>query len=340
MGDTPGRMLELLSLFQARPAWTGAELADRLGTTERTVRRDVERLRSRGYPVEASPGRYGGYRLGRGGTLPPLLLGDDEAVAVAIGLRAAVDGSVAGLEDAAVAVLAKLERLLPAHLARRVRAVHESTASLLGPWRVEPVEANDLVLLAQACSAGERVRFDYTDKTGRASRRVVEPLRLVRSGSRWYLVARDPERSDWRTFRLDRMGRPECVGTRFELVDPPDPVALVTAGLAAVPHPYRARIRLPLPLEQAARLVPRTMAVLDGRSGDTIIELGASSEERMVAYLAGLTPACEVLDPPGLRSALVEHARRVASANADREAGTAATRCRAAPGAPAGDANR
>src|SRR5579863_2413674 len=123
MRDTPGRMLELLGLLQARASWSGAELAERLGITERTVRRDVDRLRVLGYPVEAVPGRYGGYRLGRGGRLPPLLLNDDEAVAVAIGLRAAVDGTVMGLEESAVSTLAKLDQILPAHLATRVRSV-------------------------------------------------------------------------------------------------------------------------------------------------------------------------------------------------------------------------
>ena len=316
MGDTPGRMLRLLGLLQARPAWSGPELAARLEVTERTVRRDIERLRLEGYPVEAVPGRYGGYRLGRGGRLPPLLLNDDEAVAVAIGLRVAMDGSVAGLEESAVAVLAKLDQLLPAHLSRRVRAVHESTASMLGPRRSEPVEAPKLVLLAQACTAQERVRFDYTDKGGRDTRRLVEPLRLVRSGALWYLAARDIDRCDWRTFRLDRITAPENVGTRFDLVDPPDAVELVTAGFASMPYPYRARVRLPLPLEEAARVVPRSLAVLEEHGRTTIVEIGSTSPERLIGYLAGLQPPGEVLDPPELRRTMAEHARRLAEANA------------------------
>lgn len=315
MGDTPGRMLELLGLFQARASWSGAELADRLEITERTVRRDIDRLRLLGYPVEAVPGRYGGYRLGRGGSLPPLLLNDDEAVTVAIGLRAAVDGTVAGLEESAVSVLAKLDQLLPAHLAVRVRAVHDNTASMLGRSRAERVQASCLLLLAHACSARERVRFEYTDKGGQPSRRLVEPLQVVRSGARWYLAARDIDRADWRTFRLDRIRDPENVGTRFEFHDPPDAVGLVTAGFASMPFPFTARVCLPVPLDEAERLVPRTIAMFESRDGATIVEVGSSSMERMVAYLAGMRPPCEVLDPPELRQALVDHLKEVAAAN-------------------------
>jgi predicted DNA-binding transcriptional regulator YafY len=315
MGDTPGRMLQLLSLLQSRPTWSGAELAERLEITERTVRRDVDRLRLLGYPVEAAPGRYGGYQLGRGGRMPPLLLTDDEAVAVALGLRSAVDGSVSGLEESAISTLAKLDQLLPAHLGRRVRALHESTSSMLWGRRPEPVNARHLVVLANACSAQERIRFAYTDKGGRSSERLVEPLRLVRSGWRWYLVARDIDRRAWRTFRLDRLSRPESVGTRFEVVDPPDPVAMVTEGVTIRSYPFRAKIRVPLPVEEATRIVPRTFAVFEGEGGTTLIELGSNSLERMVSYLAGLSPPCQVIDPPELREALREHARRIEAAN-------------------------
>jgi predicted DNA-binding transcriptional regulator YafY len=317
VGDTPGRMLQLLGLLQARPSWSGSELAERLEITERTVRRDIDRLRELGYPVEAEPGRHGGYRLGRGGRLPPLLLNDEEAVAVAIGLRSAVDGSVSGMEESAVSTLAKLEHLLPAHLARRVRSLHESTASML--WsgsRPDTVDAAHLLVLANACSNQERVRFAYTDRTRKASDRLVEPLRLVRSGPRWYLVARDIDRADWRTFRLDRMTSCEWVGTRFEHKDPPDPVAMVTEGVTVHSYPYRARIRIPLPLEQATRVVPRTFAVIESEDADsTIVELGSTGMYRMAGYLASLYPPCEVLHPVELRDALRTHAEAVARVN-------------------------
>ena len=319
MGDTPGRMLQLLGLLQARASWGGAELAERLEITQRTVRRDVDRLRELGYPVEAEPGRHGGYRLGRGGRLPPLLLNDEEAVAIAIGLRSAVDGTVAGLEESAISTLAKLDHLLPAHLARRVRSLHESTASMLwSDTRAERVDAAHLLVLANACSTHERARFAYTDRGGRSSERLVEPLRLVRSGPRWYLVARDIDRADWRTFRLDRVKSPEPVGTHFEHKDPPDPVAMVTEGVTVRSYPYRARIRIPLPVEQAVRVVPRTLAVIEEGedANSTIVELGSTGLYRMVSYLAGLYPPCEVLGPPELRDTLRAHAEAVAQANA------------------------
>ena len=317
MGDTPGRMLDLLSLLQARPSWSGADLSSRLEVTERTLRRDVDRLRSLGYPVEAVPGRYGGYRLGRGGSLPPLMLNDDEAVAVAIGLREAVDGTVAGLEEAAASILAKLEQILPTHLAGRVRAVRDNTASMGArhPRRGDRVEAGHLVLFAAACAARERVRFDYTAKDGSGTNRLVEPIGLVRSGAHWYLAAWDKDRMDWRTFRVDRIRGPVNVGTRFELADPPDPVALVTAGLSSMPYPYLARIRVPLPLAEASRVIPRTVALAERPDGSTVVEIGSTNMERMMFYLAGLQPACEVLEPAELRWALAEHAAAVAAAN-------------------------
>jgi predicted DNA-binding transcriptional regulator YafY len=308
-------MFELLGLFQARSNWSGAELAGRLGVTDRTLRRDVERLRSLGYPVQAVPGRYGGYQLGRGARMPPLLLNDDEAVAVAIGLRSAVDGTVTGLEDAAVSALAKLDQLLAAPLAARARAVHDGTARVPTPWPVEPVSAPLLALLAAACAARERVRFEYTDKGRRSSRRLAEPIGVVRHGSRWYLAARDLDRDGWRTFRLDRIQSAEAIGTRFEHADRPDPVDLVTAGLAAAPYPYTARIALPVTLAEATRLIPRTVATFESRGRQTIVEVGSASRERMVSYLAGLRPPARVLEPGELRAALAEHARQLALLN-------------------------
>lgn len=311
-------MLDLLSLLQARPSWSGADLAGRLEVTERTLRRDVDRLRSLGYPVEAVPGRYGGYRLGRGGNLPPLMLSDDEAVAVAIGLREAVDGSVAGLEEAATSILAKLDQILPTRLAGRIRAVHDNTSAVAGPRREgrrDRVEAAHMVLLANACAAKERVRFAYTDKGGQGTRRLTEPIGLVRSGAHWYLAAWDGDRSDWRTFRVDRISKPENVGTRFERSDTPDPVALVTAGLASMPYPYTARIRVPLPLAEASRVIPRTIALAERPDRTTVVEIGSTTMERMMTYLAGLRPPCEVIEPLELRAALAAHSAAVLAVN-------------------------
>lgn len=309
-------MLQLMGLLQARDSWIGSELAERLEVTERTVRRDVDRLRQLGYPVEALTGRHGGYRLGRGGRLPPLLLSDDEAVAVAIGLRQAVDGSVAGLEESVVGVLAKLEQLLPVHLGRRVRAVHENTASLHVAGRPDRIAAAHLLLLTNACSTKMRVRFDYADRQGRASSRLVEPLGVVRHGARWYLAARDLDRQDWRTFRLDRLTNPVDLGTSFEIADPPSAVELVSSALASMPLPFTARVRMGLPAQEALSRVPAMVAVLESRPEETVLEIGAGSLSRMVAFLAGLQPPVEVLDPFELRVALEVHSGAVAAANA------------------------
>ncbi|HWG74524.1 MAG TPA: YafY family protein [Acidimicrobiales bacterium] len=314
MSDSAGRMLALLALLQHRPTWTGIELAERLAVTDRTVRRDVDRLRQLGYPVEAAPGAYGGYQLGRGGKLPPLLLGDDEAMAVALGLRAAVDGSVTGLEEAAVSVLARLDDLLPHHLATRVRALHEATAHLDGP-SAERVPSEVLVALGQGCARCERIRFAYADRAGRASERLVEPYRLVRVGPRWYLVGRDIDRRDWRTFRVDRLSRLERVGTTFTFDDPPDAVALVRRGLRVRVYPYEARLRVAATAEEVAELMPSAIAIVEADGPSTVVDVGSTSAQRMVRYLAGLSLRCEVLAPADLRVCLRRHAERLAEAN-------------------------
>jgi predicted DNA-binding transcriptional regulator YafY len=315
MGDTPGRMLRLLALLQHRRSWSGAELADRLGVTDRTVRRDVDRLRALGYPVEAAAGAGGGYQLGRGGQLPPLLLGDEEAVAVALGLRVAVDGSVTGLDEAAVSVLGRLDQLLPAHLAARVRAVHASTVQVDRPQR-EVVGADLLIGLAQACGKQVRVRFEYADRSGQRSERLVEPYRLVRVGPRWYLVARDLDRRDWRTFRVDRLAALDVVGTPFELTERPDAAELVRRGLSARSWPFEARLRIAAPPEEVARMIPQVTSLVAADDGAaSVVELGSTSAERMLRYLAGLPLPCRVLDPPELRVAVAAHAEALAAAN-------------------------
>lgn len=317
MTDTAGRLLRLLSLLQSRPYWTGAELAERLEVTGRTVRRDVDRLRRLGYPVNAVPGPAGGYELGVGGALPPLLLDDDEAVAVAVGLRAAADGSVIGLEEATLSALAKLDQVLPKRLAGRVTDLHATTVQL---WGRDPegVKAGVLIAAAQACRRSERLRFSYTARSGQTSARLVEPYRLVRVGARWYLVAHDVHRQEWRTFRVDRMASPEPTGQRFELVDPPDPAALVAKGLAYSAYPFQARVRLPVPLAEAEAIIPRTVGVLSAEGErSTIVETGSGDAEGMVRYLAWLAGPCEVLDPPSLRAALRRHGEALAACNGD-----------------------
>src|SRR3954464_10614528 len=218
MVQTSARLLALLSLLQQRREWSGPELADRLEVGPRTIRRDVEKLRDLGYPIEAAPGIAGGYRLAAGAQMPPLLLDDAEAIAVAVGLRSAASGSIAGIEEYSVRALAKLEQILPGRLRDRVRALGDATST----FRVDgpQIDADDLALLAGACRDGIRLAFDYTAKGGEATSREVEPAAVVHTGWRWYLVSYDLGREDWRTFRVDRIaGRPRTGGrgTRREV---------------------------------------------------------------------------------------------------------------------------
>jgi predicted DNA-binding transcriptional regulator YafY len=203
MLETSARLLRLLSLLEARRDWTGPQLAERLGVTTRTIRNDIERLRNLGYPVDAAPGVSGGYRLSMGATLPPLLLDDDEAIAVAIGLRTAAGGPVTGIEESSVRALAKLERLLPSRLRHRIGTLAATILTLPGPGA--PVDAGTLTTIAAACRDHERLRFGYHAHDGADTVRVTEPYRLVSSGRRWYLLAWDVGRQDWRTFRVDQM---------------------------------------------------------------------------------------------------------------------------------------
>ncbi len=219
MLSTSARLLRLLSLLQVRRAWTGRELTGRLEVTARTLRRDVDRLRTLGYPIVSTTGVGGGYRLGAGSELPPLLLDDREAVAVALGLRAAAAGAIAGLEEATLGALTKLDQVMPARLRRRLSALHGAIVPL--PHRAPAVDVATLALLAGACRDNERLRFDYRGRDADATRRRVEPAGLVSAGFRWYLVAWDLDRGDWRTFRVDRIGEKPARGETFVPRPPP-----------------------------------------------------------------------------------------------------------------------
>jgi predicted DNA-binding transcriptional regulator YafY len=238
MASTSGRTLRLLSLLQTHRYWPGAELADRLGVSPRTLRRDVDRLRELGYPVDASRGVAGGYQLRAGTTLPPLLLDDEEAVAIAVGLRTAAGGAVAGIEETSVRALTKLVQVMPPRLRRRVDALQKFTVpALRGGPTVDPAA---LTVIAQACRDDERLRFGYTRADGEHRTREVEPHRLVALGRRWYLVAWDVERHDWRSFRVDRLTDPVATGARFRQRALPggDAVAFVEAGIVSRPTRY------------------------------------------------------------------------------------------------------
>ncbi|MEV6022557.1 YafY family protein [Streptomyces sp. NPDC052036] len=212
--DTPARLLQLLSLLQTPREWPGGELAERLGVSRRTVRRDIDRLRELGYPVQASRGADGGYRLVAGKAMPPLVLDDEEAVAIAVGLRAGAGHAVEGVEEASVRALAKLEQVLPGRLRHRVATLQTATTALTSGDGAS-IAPETLTVMASTIAGGERLRFAYRAKDGTESRRLTEPYRLVSTGRRWYLVAYDLERDDWRTFRVDRVGAPLATGVRF-----------------------------------------------------------------------------------------------------------------------------
>lgn len=301
MLETSGRLLRLLSLLQARRDWPGPELAARLGVTPRTLRRDIGKLRSLGYPVDAVPGTAGGYRLGAGAVLPPLLLDDEEAVAVAIGLRTAAGGTVTGIEEATVRALVKLEQVLPSRLRHRISALHSVTVPL--PAAGSPVDPAVLTVLATAARDRMRIRFRYTSHDGTDGSRAAEPHHLVHTGRRWYLLAWDPARAGWRTFRADRVGSPQITGPRFTSREVPggDPAAYVSRSVSSAPYRYQARIRLHLPVQAAAERLPPTVGHLqaDGENA-CILHTGAESPDVLAIYVAILGAEFEILDPPGL----------------------------------------
>ncbi|MEV6648519.1 YafY family protein [Amycolatopsis sp. NPDC051371] len=319
MTDTPARLLGLLSLLQTPREWPGSELAGRLGVSPRTIRRDVERLRELGYPVEASRGVAGGYRLVAGTAMPPLVLEDDEAVAIAVGLRTAAGQTVAGIEEASVRALAKLEQVLPARLRRRVGTIGTATVAVpaVGP-AVDPAQ---LTVFAGAITNRETVRFRYRANDGTETRRRAEPLRLVATGRRWYLVAYDLDRADWRIFRADRVRDAQATGGRVTPRKPPatDLADYVVERLYDLVPTYRAVAVL---AEPAAQVAPRLGAAAgeltdldDGRCrwrshGDTL--------DWLAFRLLGLGCAFTVEEPPELVAHLRVLADRAAAASGAR----------------------
>lgn len=302
MLQTSARLLALLSLLQLRREWSGPELADRLEVGPRTIRRDVEKLRELGYPIEAAPGVAGGYRLGTGADLPPLLLDDAEAVAVAVGLRSAAAGTIAGMEETSVQALAKLEQVLPERLRRRVRAVGDATSAL--PVDGPRIDADLLTALASACRDVTRVRFAYVAKDDALTRRLVEPSAVVHTGWRWYLVAFDLDRDAWRTFRVDRIAAPVMEvgrGTRRE-VPGGDPAAFVRSQLRAGDgEPVRGQALVHAPLAEVERRLPgRYVSVRAEGDGATRVETTGGWSAQFPVWLATLGHAFEVLSPPEL----------------------------------------
>jgi predicted DNA-binding transcriptional regulator YafY len=309
---TTERVLRLLALLQRRPSWTAAGLAAELGVTDRSVRRDVERLRALGYPVHATAGVGGGYQLGAGTRLPPLLLDDEEAIATAVSLRMASGGTVAGAGEAALRALAKLDQVMPPRLRAEVRAVHGATETLVGPG-VE-IDAELLVTLARACRDAVRVRFRYAGREGPERERTVEPVRMVATDRRWYLMAWDVDRADWRTFRLDRMRDVAATTWRFRPREHPDPVAYVQRSVTEAAYPYLARVRLRARPDEVRALVPPQVArVEEDRDGWCVLVAGGIDLDWLAVHVARLGFEAQVLEPPELRQAAARLARRIAA---------------------------
>ncbi|XVQ06572.1 helix-turn-helix transcriptional regulator [Spirillospora sp. CA-255316] len=316
MVETSARLLRLLSLLQTHRDWSGAELAERLGVTMRTVRRDVDRLRELGYPVHATAGAPG-YRLGAGSDLPPLLLDDDEAVAVAVGLRTAAGGTVAGIEETSLRALAKLERVLPSRLRHRVHALQSMTVPM--PGAAAPVDPEVLTAIAAACRDHEGLRFDYRSHEGRESHRSAEPHRLVHSGRRWYLVGWDIDREDWRTYRVDRLRLRTPNGPRFVPRNPPDEdlAAYTSRAISSAPYRYQARLTMHAPAEAVTGHMPPTVGTVEPVDAETCVLLcGTNNLDEIVVWVALMDIGFEVHDPPELVERIGVMAERLRAATA------------------------
>lgn len=308
--DPTGRALHLLSLLQTHRMWRGSELAERLEVTERTVRRDVDRLRDLGYPVDATPGAYGGYRLAAGAHLPPLMLDDDEAVAVAVGLRSAAGAAISGIEETSLQALAKIEQMLPDRLRRRVSALDSSvTAMRWSPSDTEVIDSDTLAVLASACRDHEEVRFDYRRRDGEDSRRLVEPHQMVTAGRRWYLVAWDLRRDDWRTFRLDRLSDAARAGRRFTAREIPggDAADFVATSLSSIPREIEALVAVGAPYTQVEDALRWTEHSLVETEPDTcVVRLRTDNLDWLVLAIAriALTARTTVIEPADVADAV------------------------------------
>jgi predicted DNA-binding transcriptional regulator YafY len=301
MSETSSRLLELLSLLQGRRDWPGDELAERLEVSGRTIRRDVERLRALGYPVESITGPAGGYRLRAGSAMPPLLLDDEEAIAIAVGLRTAARTSVTGIEETAVRALVKLEQVLPTHLRRRVAALGSATFTLAptGPT----VDPQHLTVIAAACRDCERLRFDYRSRDGTPSHRDVEPHSLSNHGRRWYLVAWDRDREDWRTFRIDRLTKPAPAGGRFapRELPAPDAAAFVAQSISSAPNRFDALVTLHAPAHEIAGRVPPHWGTIEPIDESTCeLRTGDDDPRWLALRVAMLGVDFELREPPEL----------------------------------------
>ncbi|MER7495801.1 YafY family protein [Streptomyces pharetrae] len=320
--DTPARLLQLLSLLQTPREWPGGELADRLNVSRRTVRRDIDRLRELGYPVQATKGSDGGYRLVAGKAMPPLVLDDEEAVAIAVGLRAGAGHAVEGVEEASVRALAKLEQVLPSRLRHRVATLQAATTPLTsgdGPT----IAPETLTVMASTVAGHERLRFSYRAKDGTESRRLTEPYRLVSTGRRWYLVAYDLDRADWRTFRVDRISDPFATGARFAPRELPTGSAAeyLRQSINRRSETYDFTVTFAAPAEAVADRLPSWVGTPEPVNGTSCRLRGTTGDpvEWLAVRLAMLGHEFTVREPAELVECVRELGGRLARAAEGRD---------------------
>lgn len=311
MANTSSRTLRLLSLLQTHRHWPGPELAQRLGVSPRTLRRDVDRLRELGYPVDAARGVEGGYQLASGAVLPPLVVDDDEAVALAVGMQAAAQGAVPGIGEPAVRALTKVVQVMPARLRHRVEALRAVTVPA-GWDTATPLDPEVLTTAAQACRDDERLAFDYTTHAGDAATRLVEPHRLVPLGRRWYLVAYDLHRHDWRSFRLDRMTAPRRTGARFRPRTLPtaDAAEFVRAGLRQLPTSHAVEVLVDAAAEVVRARIGRWAQVEALDDARCRVRMKTDSLDWPALALGNLGAEFAVVTPPELVEQLAEWGAR------------------------------
>jgi predicted DNA-binding transcriptional regulator YafY len=303
MANPGTRTLRLLSLLQSRRYWAGSELAARLEVSPRTLRRDIDRLRELGYPVEARRGVDGGYQLAAGAVLPPLLLDDDEAVAIGVGLHSAIQaGTVTGIEESSLRALSKVIQVMPSPLRRRIDALAAMTIPSAWQASATSVDAEVLVSVAQACRDGERLEFAYTDHSGEPSTREVDPHRLVLLGRRWYLVAWDLSRFDWRTFRLDRLAEPRATGAHAIPRCPPaeDAAAFVRSSIETVTSRHQVEALIDAPAAVVRERVGPWGSLEDVGSGQCRFRMTSDSLDWPTLVLGNAAAEFEVLAPPEL----------------------------------------
>lgn len=309
MSDTTARVLRLLNLLQSRPVWTGPELSAELGVTTRSIRRDVERLRELGYPVRATQGAGGGYQLGAGKALPPLLLDDDEAVTVAMALGVAASN----MDEVAARTMAKLDQVMPDRLRHKISAIRSSTEVLT--WVTDTVAPEQLLAVSSAIRDTVRLSFDYRSRKDEETNRRVEPYRLVATGRRWYLFAWDLDREDWRTFRIDRITGAEPSTWRFRPRDSPDAGEFVHRAISQAVYKYVARIRIAAPYDEIVARVPPSAGTVEPDGDGCIVTAGADDHTWLLTYVAAMNVNFQVLEPAELKAVAADLAERLSAAS-------------------------